>query len=1755
MTSCKIIRNPQTNNIDKVLAPNGKESMLYKSILNTLPEKIELDSHVQKALQTGFIKDNSKEEVALALWSKVYSNQFKKWFGDSKIVDKNGEPQLMFHGSPNVINTFKKPGQEGYVKQENTTTGDAGIYFTDTQAIAEKYRDFQHQGIEGYLYPVFLKAEKPITVGEKPTDGISSGLGASVLWNIQTPMLEAFKKNGIDAIKSGAYASKYSFMGSNVEVAVFEPNQVKSLFNKGEFSLQTQDIYYDLDSSELSKIDPTLEQNINSFLKSLGVDIKIVDKIRNRNGKIMNAYGKANLTTKVIELVKGRSAKTLPEEAAHMITAILGPNHPLIKQMMQDIVNYPQYQEVKDTYANVYSTEQEFKFEAIGKVIADLIIKDKNSPISGQKSKTKSWFDRVILILSRMFNKVNTQKPKEILDGFHQIANTIKKQDNELLLNEIKHSSELNKIAKIKTIATSYNMNNQGFMSSQINPDLLKQELRKKGLSDITVSETKNGKGYYFKMNGKKFNPFTEYFDLQNTPSQDEITSKLLDSNNKLKGIVEREGKDRYQLTDDTVLENRVSDAQKRLFEKGKTKEQVEKLQNTPKSILARELGTELHDLAENTFNFILSNNVINNIEIGNPAKINKSEPAKPQAITLQQQVELTQSVKWLADEISKQQNSIDSNGKARVFTENFVIDKDKSLGGSQDVIVIFSDGSASIYDYKFINFKTEKKGKTFEVPEGTEINFMKEKSYNLQLSEYKRILQDVYGINKIRATRILPFNIQYESKKGVFTGKVKTLEGFKTDKSYLMPLPVANELTDNKYVNNILNELFKQQKLLEERLTSNYGTELFQQSKNELEKLKASIKRIQVLNDFRPLFNSINITLDNESDLMKDITVDNISELNRMDSEIKLFKTLHQNILMNIKDKDLKEELSKISDRLTKAEISITQKRNKLLSEINPEINDIQKQISALKSLTGYTNEIGIPVFDTLSDITKKVHFNKNKALTQLNSQLDRKHNALEKWAKNRGISMFDTFRKLIEDGHLVNMFSKEFYKERKEKREQGDIEWFKKNYKVTEEAKERYKKDLEKQKNVLKLTFKENSNLYKVKLESWINNNNLENDSAWLNKYAIMKYAELKKPEVYYSSKYKELLLPANKELLDYYEFYMQTNKDLNLLVDERIDSNFIANVRRDSRELLSNRRNLLTISKQFIEDLKSSLKVYQDDGFITSNNVELKIPLLYYNQIKVNKDGQWVTDKSEKSEDLSKSLMMFANSVYLKNELVKIEGIVESLKLHLSTQPVYKTDRFGKIVFENGEPQLDDINGKPTDLFDTHVKALIYGEKIQNNDTIIAKEYSTNKLLKNVMSYFSLNTLALSYVSAFGNLTAGTAGIFFKANGKTFFNQSQVMKSLKLMASKGEDGKFYKISEYFNIESENWVHNMASNLSASKIVKNMTLDKAYVLWQKGENFLSNTILVSMAQNYGIDPESKKVKRLELLPEGTKSLYDMFEVKDDKLISGLTDDQFIQFRSMVTYLSRKIKGSNTTEEMSKIQTHIFGKAVMFFKNWLPQMTAERFDGIKYTKDLNEFEYGRYRSFFKELFSSTIHKKLPKLLLDIVTFSKFKYKLNKEEMTEHFNKFIEKNPQLANKMDINDYMELRERTIREAIAELRTLTGLMLLLFAAKIDWDDDGKEFYKTNSATKHSYRLVRRMYLELSFFSNPMSFTEITRNPVPIVSIGTDLIKSMNNGFDETMDILLDNERDNTPYGHHLKKFTPGKPLFRILEDFQN
>ena len=159
-----------------------------------------------------------------AQWIDVRTKRFKDWFGDwendvknaSKVVDENGEPLVVYHGTgAKKFNVFAPLS-----------------FFTDNIEIAKKYSNqIQRDGtLEPNLYPAFLNIRK---LKELP------------IFTLQQDRIKVFTKtksiNGtINPLgNTGAF-----------EFVIKNPNQIKSATeNVGTYSASSNDIRYSINST------------------------------------------------------------------------------------------------------------------------------------------------------------------------------------------------------------------------------------------------------------------------------------------------------------------------------------------------------------------------------------------------------------------------------------------------------------------------------------------------------------------------------------------------------------------------------------------------------------------------------------------------------------------------------------------------------------------------------------------------------------------------------------------------------------------------------------------------------------------------------------------------------------------------------------------------------------------------------------------------------------------------------------------------------------------------------------------------------------------------------------------------------------------------------------------------------------------------------------------------------------------------------------------------------------------------------------------------------------------------------------------------------------------------------------------------------------------------------------------------------------------------------------------------------------------
>ena len=217
-------------------------------------------------------------------WLQVRTPEFNEWFGDwendptnaSKVVDDNGEPMVVYHGSRNSLTYFSK----GFAGKNNPDidVSRLGFFFTDDVEEAEYYTrkttndGYERDGDTPQVYNTFLNLRDPYEV--------STGKDATYYIDNNTQVLYA-EDDGYDGVIVQGE--------SNTVYLVFEPNNIKSATeNTGSFDGMNDDIRYSsYDAAEREDLDmQDLDEVANSAAEALGESVRVIhdtSEIEGRN--------------------------------------------------------------------------------------------------------------------------------------------------------------------------------------------------------------------------------------------------------------------------------------------------------------------------------------------------------------------------------------------------------------------------------------------------------------------------------------------------------------------------------------------------------------------------------------------------------------------------------------------------------------------------------------------------------------------------------------------------------------------------------------------------------------------------------------------------------------------------------------------------------------------------------------------------------------------------------------------------------------------------------------------------------------------------------------------------------------------------------------------------------------------------------------------------------------------------------------------------------------------------------------------------------------------------------------------------------------------------------------------------------------------------------------------------------------------------------------------------------------------------------
>ncbi len=1372
-------------------------------------------------------------------------------------------------------------------------------------------------------------------------------------------------------------------------------------------------------------------QNVETKLMQLGnrlgVQVKFDDQVKytKKDGTKATVKSTANSYLKLINITKGADIKNLTEEMAHIVVDSLeAANSPLFTSMYNNITKHKIYDEVSDAYSTLYSNDTRMiKKEAMAQAIMQTIINDSMITDNPFDSRFRRWWNKVMEFLSTLYSRI-------FMDPYVKASH--------LMLEDAVEQTDV--------------LVNEYYARQEKDPEATKEPEQQ------AIQKTE-----------KSIQPLVDKLQKHNDALRIEAV-RAEDYEGIAPELAQEDGKvDRYVGEQNDVFHGmtiigRPSDDTQKNFIKKVGKNKAIEINDNPYNIIKRQHGTEGHKTLELISKAISSSNKKAGIE---EARRLSPQYTKGQFDKLQRAVE---KVHRIAQET---EDTIPGpkGKKPTILLENTIVNSDNNptVAGSVDVLVIYSDNTAGIFDWKFITPQRDPYvtgyGASTKLAEFPFLD--KLDSYDIQVGHYKNMLTQNYNVSRIRQSRIVPIHVRfkYDKVNKQFTNEVVLLqEG--TDSQYLEQLPVANELTNITTIDKLIDQQIRTRR---DKLIS-YQTARPQERdklKLQIDKLTQNIQSLQVRHDVATtieagvsLVNEVNNRIDENDEILKDGTINvkyiKTNELLDMRERLAFYDSImdaHDYMeLVKINDKKLYDKIKSLIEKhaaafgLTKTRIQmkLDERAIELGKNRGVQVNKLSRELGFRSTQFLNLSQIQEPAFEALYKLVDSDNNKTRKLTNDLVEEVEMAQRALQEDSSlPNGVAVYDLILN-PKTNNLQPKYKKEFWEERTDAVESKNWKFFKEHYKLKDDYKEllQHYKDLafdaidlrfpdtidEKGKVVGKVQEKKRA----AAKERWLKRFDVVNqpETAWLNK-SLYLIADLNDEvmEKHITQEYDTIR--KNINLKNFYDLHVSKMLEFKKILGAKYGHNFVGHIHRDILDSVFHGN--LSASSLY-ESMMDSLQVREHNLMYGQRDMktgELKksIPKLFLIPLKDANDN---IDVSLKSKDLGKSLVLMGTAAY--NYKHKSETLDEALTLEAMLQ----NNSFGETMRTEAGEILQNLSGgfesrrtgtpaKNLEAFQKFMNYYYYGAQKSSKDVrrkIGNTTISTDRSIAAARNYLALKYLGLAIVPGVATYLGGRVNMMYQAVKGRHVTKKGVREATK----KGfaMDDTYRAFSEHFEVYQSDLKMRKANELSNNSATKILTHDNFFSPYRLADEALDRDVLYSMALNHGIDKEGK-IRRLSQLPKDAKSLVELATVKSNKNwkkgsvmnkfnleIEGLSEEQYVRFRNMSRKISRLVKGSMSSEDTNLVNTSTLGQAMMQFKNWMPGTMEARFGKLEFDVILESFEEGNWKSWSKDQillegelqsYTALVAKNVMRLGWEIATFSP--YHADEKKMRFHFDNYV----------------------------------------------------------------------------------------------------------------------------------------------------
>lgn len=542
-----------------------------------------------------------------------------------------------------------------------------------------------------------------------------------------------------------------------------------------------------------------------------------------------------------------------------------------------------------------------------------------------------------------------------------------------------------------------------------------------------------------------------------------------------------------------------------------------------------------------------------------------------------------------------------------------------------------------------------------------------------------------------------------------------------------------------------------------------------------------------------------------------------------------------------------------------------------------------------------------------------------------------------------------------------------------------------------------------------------------------------------------------------------YRKTFPQLTKEQQEYYTTMMQIKGELGTLLPNYAQRQFIPpQVRRsfiDALQAAVKGGSLQGLIKAIRTKFKDLTTIREDDDRYANNGIVngeeysivsgaldntpfRQIPIFYINKIK---------DQEELLKDFSSAIQHLAGTAINYEAMNSIKDTVEFMADFIKDQEVAagKSYKSLDMVEDTGIRVYKQLkafasNSNTIGIVDGFIDKHIYGVNIKDTGKY-------HHLLRNLLAYTSMKSLAVNVKGAISNYLVGELQMLIEAGAMEFYNPIDYVWAHKEVFGDNTVGSVGRIMDFmtnntnsksvllaqiFDPLNENFSEQQHQRYYRGPLRHLLGKDFTFIGYGAGEHLIHFVTMYAILHNTKVKINGK-----------TKTLYDVFSVgnkvdgnseliidKDATYINDEgqevpIDNAFLEkIRKRIRYTNQTMHGAMNEEDKGLIHQRMAGRFIMNLRQWMVEHYSRRYRGSHYDATLGEYREGFYNTASKFVYA---------WIGDIFRFQR--------ESMLHW----------------NEMNSMQKANVRRALSELTVLSSLLTLSFALG-EPDEHKKEFW---------------------------------------------------------------------------------------------